>query len=227
MADPGDACGVLGGSFDPVHFGHLHVAEELRRCLRLSRVLLLPAAVPPHKSGDQIAPAAHRRAMLELALRGRDGLELCTLELDRGGVTYTIDTLRSLRSGQPPLRPVFLLGSDLLAQLPSWRGWRDMVREFDLALAGRAGHALETSRGELHPEIAGRLIEVPADAAAVAALEPGRGGRIFCPRLAPVPISASEIRARAARGNDLAGLVPAPVAEYIQRSGLYRREAAR
>jgi nicotinate-nucleotide adenylyltransferase len=227
LIERGEAVGVLGGSFDPVHLGHLHAAEGLRRSLALSRVLLLPAAIPPHKHAESLSPPAHRRAMLELALAGQSGLELCALELERGVVAYTIDTLRLLRGGRPPLRPIFLLGSDLLAQLPSWHSWREIVSEFDLAIVDRSRPVLERSPPELQREIAGRWIELPEVAGDVAELDPGRGGRLFHLALAPLPISASEVRRRAATGASLVDLVPPAVAAYIQRSSLYRREAAR
>jgi len=217
-----ETVGVLGGSFDPVHSGHLRIACESCRVLALSRVLLLPAALPPHKAAGKLTPAGDREAMLRLAVRGHARLAVSREELDRGGVCYTIDTLRRLRDGEPGLDPVFLLGRDSLVQLPTWRDWRALIGEFDLALLDRA--AGDAGGGELHPEIVARLVEL-SDTEAPEGV--GRGGRIFRLPVAPLAVSSSAIRARARAGEDLTGLVPPAVARYIHDMGLYGRESNR
>ncbi len=213
-----ETVGVLGGTFDPVHLGHLHVATEVRARLGLRRVLLVPAAVPPHKDSRGVAPAHHRRAMLELALVDREGLELCLLELRRGGVSYTVDTLRALAGGEPPLRPLFIVGLDALAELPTWREHRALLRAFDLVAVDRpeggGSHPLE-------PEVAARLV-TPRSAEHLAALDPGRGGRVFRVAIPEVAIASSDVRARIAMDEPLDGLVPPAVARYIREHRLYR-----
>jgi nicotinate-nucleotide adenylyltransferase len=218
--------GVLGGTFDPVHLGHLAIADEVRRRMRLSRVLLTPTAVPPHKTAERLSDADHRESMIRLALQGREGLELCALELHRDRVCYTIDTLRSLRDGTPPVQPLFLLGTDSLLQLQTWRDYSEMLREFDLVVVDRAGQGLAASSDELDSEISRRIV-VLAGSTPGASSEPGRGGRVFHLRFDPVAISSSAIRARAAAGLELTGLVPPAVAKYIDRTALYRPEKAR
>ena len=223
---PGQAVGVLGGTFDPVHLGHLRIAVETRRILELSRTMLVPTAVPPHKRADELSPVHHRMAMLQLAASESDQIEICPLELERERVCYTIDTLRALRSGRPARRPVFILGMDSLLQITIWRGWQELVREFDLAVIERSESQTRVDES-LDPRIADRLVSLNADsskASFVGELEPGRGGRIFRVPIGPIPISSSSIRMRARSGLDLASLVPPAVAEYIQRSGLYLTE---
>ena len=216
-----EAVAVLGGTFDPVHLGHLEIARRVRETLGVARVLLLPTAVPPHKPAGELAPASDRETMVRLAVAGRPGLEICPLELGTDSPCYTIDTLRRLRAGDPPLDPLFVVGTDTLLTLPTWRDWRGVVAEFDLVAVDREGRALDAVRDELHPEIRARL-------APAGRLErPGSGGRILHLAGAPIPISSSEIRRRAARGEPLETLVPPPVARYIQEAGLYGTEAER
>jgi len=209
--------GVLGGTFDPVHLGHVEIARRAGEAARLERVLLVPAAVPPHKTGRELAPAADREAMLRLAIAGVDGLEVSTIELEDGGVCYTIDTLRRLRTGPPPLAPVFILGMDSLVELGSWKDHRDLLREFDLIVVDRPG-----LRARLSAEMGKALVDLEGgQGRASRAVEPGRGGRIFRLRLPPIPISSSGVRERAAAGGNLADLVPDAVAGYIRSRGLY------
>jgi nicotinate-nucleotide adenylyltransferase len=214
--------GVLGGTFDPVHVGHLEIAERVRSRLGLSRMLLLPTARPPHKAPGELAPVADRAAMLRLALRDVPALEICALELDPNRVSYTVDSLRALRCGDPtPCLPLFVLGMDALAQIASWRSSDAILGEFDLVVVDRP----DRRRSDLDPRVAQRIVELPADLPP--GLAPGTGGRIFHLPLVPIPVSSSVIRRRAARGEDLSGLVPPAVAEYIERTGLYRKESRR
>ena len=219
MTDVATAVGFLGGTFDPVHLGHVALAEEVRSRLSLPRVLLAPTAVPPHKTARRLSPADVREAMLRLALRGRVGLELCTLELRRD-VCYTIDTLRTLRDGDPPLRPLLTIGTDALAQIHTWRDYRELLEEFDVVVADRAGQELQRVRPDLEAAITDRIVDLPTR-------EGSAGGSIYHLPFEPIAVSSSAIRRRAALGESLAGLVPPAVAEYIGRTGLYRRENAR
>lgn len=222
----GEVAGLLGGSFDPVHEGHLRIAAEVRRLLGLSRTLLMPAALPPHKRRAELSPAHHREAMLRLAIRGREGLEISTIELETGEVCYTIDTLRRLRDGEHSCRAVFILGMDSLHQITTWWKWRELIDEFDLAVIERAEDDAPPDR-ELHPEVGARLVTwvaPPSPEAPLDRLHVGRGGRIFRLPIPLIPISSSAIRARARAGSDLGGLVPPAVARYIHRTGLYRQE---
>jgi len=215
--------GVLGGTFDPVHLGHLAMAETARRLLGLERVLLMPSAIPPHKSPPKLTPARHREAMLRLAVEDRPGLEVHTLELDSGGVCFTVDSLRRLRAGPPALRPVFVLGMDSLLEIGTWREHRSLLREYDLAVIDRPGSALATVRDRLLPEVLGALVEISGPAAAAAALHGDHpGGRVFHLPMDPVPVSSTEIRRLAAAGGNLDGLVPPAVARYIRSNALYR-----
>ena len=225
--------GVLGGTFDPVHLGHLHAAEQARRVFALPRVLLVPCATPPHKSRPDITPAAHRLAMLRAAAAGRDGLEVSDLELARGGVSFTFETLSALASGPAPVRPLLILGVDALREIGTWYRHQDLLRAFDLIAVDRPPDdsvPAASASLDLPADVATRIVPVACEAGAGAAAgsdEAPAPGRIYLVRIAPLPVSSSRVRALAAAGEPLAGLVPDAVARYIQAQGLYRKEARR
>ncbi len=214
------AVGVLGGTFDPVHAGHVHVAEGVRRALALERVLLIPAAVPPHKETANITPARDRLAMVRAAVAGLDGLEVDPIEIERGGTSYTVETLRAMRARADRPLPVFVIGLDSLPDLPGWRDARALVEEFDLVVVDRPGSDVERIRDGLPAMIADRLIAWSPDDDGRPPL--GRGGRIVHLPMATVDVASREIRARVAAGESPGGLVPPSVARYIQEHGLYR-----
>jgi nicotinate-nucleotide adenylyltransferase len=209
--DPGDRrVGILGGTFDPIHFGHLVIAEEVREALSLDRVLFIPAAVPPHKIGLEITSAADRAAMVELAIAGNPSFEMCRIELDRDGPSYTIDTLRELADEAARQRVArefwFILSAEALAGL---RGWDEPDRLLELtrlAVVPRPGSPLP-------------------DAAALAAMLPGgatAAARVDCIETLSLANSASDIRRRAAAGHSIRYLVPPTVEDYIREHRLYR-----
>lgn len=208
--------GILGGTFDPVHLGHLAAAERVLEALGLAEVILMPCAIPPHKVGARWSPAEDRLAMLRIAVGGRPGLSVSTLELDRGGVSYTIETLRVLR-GEHGVDPVFVVGTDSLADLPTWREPEALRSEFDWVVVDRPSREI--------PRFLADAIPVEGRAAPLAP-PLGAGGRLLRLIAPVIPISASDVRRRAARGEPLDGLVPPEVAGYIQRRGLYREEIA-
>ena len=184
--------GILGGSFDPVHLGHVALAEAARDALRLDRVLLVPAASQPLKSVGHGAPAEDRYAMVRLAARGRPHLEASDIEIRRPGPSYTVDTLREVLAGLSPGSEVFLLlGADALADLPRWR---------DSGEIGRLAVVVGCSRPGC----------------------PAPAGAGLCLEASTPEVSSTEVRRRVAAGAPLAGLVPDDVAAYIADRGLYR-----
>jgi len=189
------ATGLLGGSFDPVHVGHLIAADRAAEALGLDRVLFVPCARQPLKATGPVAAGAHRRAMLELAVAGHGPFAVDPIELDRAGPgpSYTVDTLRALAARCPGERLVLLLGADAAADLPRWRAVEEVVRLAEVAVLTRPG-APAPARGLVRHVVATPAIEV----------------------------SASEIRARCAAGRSIRYLVPDAVADYIERNGLYR-----
>ena len=215
--------GVLGGTFDPIHLGHLHVAEQAAAILGLEKVLLMPSARPPHKPNGRVTGNRHRLNMLRLALQGRPGLEVSTLEYDRTGLSYTIDTLRSLRTAERPVDPIFIIGGDALAEIHTWKEYRSILIEFDLAVIRRPEDPRDKDTPD--PEVRRRLMDFPV-AGGNLQPPPGQGGRIFRLEVDPVPISSTAVRLAASLGAPVHGLVPLSVAKYIQGHQLYGKEAS-
>ncbi len=196
--------GLLGGSFDPVHEGHLALAREAARAAALDRVLFAPAADSPFKVGRMAASAEDRAAMVELAIAGDPRFGLCRADLDRGGVSYSIDLVLAVKAALPPDAELFfVVGADALAGLSRWYRAEELVRLCRFLSFGRRGTAIDPSGLGFDPATNARLA---AD---------------WHPDF-DVPDSSTEIRRRAAAGEPLDGLVPPAVAAYIADRRLYR-----
>jgi nicotinate-nucleotide adenylyltransferase len=197
--------GLLGGTFDPIHRGHLEAAAAALDCARLDEVLLVPAGKPPHKRGARASPE-DRLEMCRLAAEGRPGLEVWDWETRHRGPSYTIDTLRAFREQRPADEPFLVLGWDAARDLRSWRKPDEVLGLAGLVVVARPG-----------------LDSPTPDALRAAGIDPGRA--ILC--LAGTPdVAATRIRRRAARHESLDGLVPARVEDYIRERGLYAPQPA-
>jgi nicotinate-nucleotide adenylyltransferase len=203
--------GVYGGSFDPVHLGHLLAAECCREQARLDRVVFVPAAVPPHKQHRRLADAADRVAMLTLAIGGHEAFVVSTIELDRGGVSYTIDTLTALAAAHPHDALVLLLGPDSLAGLPTWREPRAILDGWEVAAIEREG--LDD------------LAAVIREPAIADLLGPDRAARLVETRvrMPALGVRASDLRAAIAAGRSIRFRTPRAIEAYIASHGLYRQ----
>jgi nicotinate-nucleotide adenylyltransferase len=186
--------GVFGGTFDPPHHGHLIAASDAYAALRLDRLLLVPAADPPHKKGAVHASAEQRLRMLRAAVAGDPRFEVVELELRRAGPSYTVDTLRELRGLEPDAELVFLLGIDQFRALESWREPETVASLARLGVLSRDGES---------PVTGGRF---PAEHVPITRVD----------------ISATEIRRRAAAGESIRYLVPEAVRAIVEEEGLYR-----
>jgi nicotinate-nucleotide adenylyltransferase len=210
---------ILGGTFDPVHYGHLRLADEVRAALRLPEVRLVPAGKPPHRVPPR-ASAGDRVAMLEIAVREFPGLVVDTREITRGGKSYTSDTLDELRA-EMPARPIaLLLGADAFRGLASWHRWRSLFELAHLVVVPRPGVAIDAG---LVPELAAEWAARRSDDPQVLRTRPH--GAIYVQPVTAHPISSTEIRAAVARGDaksvEFAGLLPAAVLAYIESNRLY------
>jgi nicotinate-nucleotide adenylyltransferase len=195
--------GILGGSFNPPHLAHLVCASEAAAQLSLDRVLLTPVAAPPHKEAEQDPGPQARLELCRLAIAGDERLGVCDLEVQRGGPSYTVDTLRELHARTPEDHLTFIVGGDIALGLPTWHEPEAVLDLARLAVAERSGAGRE--------EIAGRLAQRFGAAAAPVFFD--------MPRL---DISSSQIRRRVAQGAPIRYLVPEGVAEQIARGRLYR-----
>lgn len=207
--DLAGATGILGGTFDPPHLGHLAIAADVREELGLERVLFVPAGLPPHKADRVISAPSHRLAMVELAIAGDPAFALSTVELERPGPSYTVDTVAELRReaahrGQDD-RFVVILGGESLAALTSWHDPERLLRECHLAVVERPGTRTPGRPwlGEHFPGSEDRVVFLAG------------------PRLCH---SSSDLRRRVAEGRSIRYLVPGPVAAYIAEHDLYTTE---
>ncbi|OOG50197.1 nicotinate-nucleotide adenylyltransferase [Rhodanobacter sp. C01] len=191
---------IFGGTFDPVHLGHLSVAWEAAELLDAD-VCLMPASVPPHRP-PPMASAAQRVAMLRAALQGQSRLTLDTRELERSGPSYTIDTLIELRAEQGDRPLLLLIGADAFAGLPSWHRWRELFEVAHVGVLSRPGVEAELS-DELQHVISGRRVED------VSVLHHTMAGKLIELAVTPLEISATRIRELLAEGRDPRYLLPA------------------
>ncbi len=198
-----ETIGVFGGTFDPIHQAHLAVAESARDAFDLRRILFVPAAEPPHKTDWRITPAEQRLAMVEMAIADNPAFQASRMEIDRGGTSYTVDTLTSLRDILDGAPLALILSAESFAGLPTWRSPERVLDLADLIVAPRDGY----------PD---------ADPGLIARHFPGSRGRATMLDGPRMRLSASEIRARAASGRSVRYLVPDAVAAYIGDHALYR-----
>jgi nicotinate-nucleotide adenylyltransferase len=205
------AVGILGGTFNPPHLGHLAVARCAREELSLERVLLMPVHTPPHKPAGSDPGAEHRLAMCVLLAAAEPGVEACGLEVARRGPSYTADTLGSIHAGHPEAELTFIVGADTARTLGSWREPRTVMSLARVAVATRAG----AEHGEVD-EVLAAIASEPAPA-------PSKG--VCFLNMPPIDISSSIARERAARGEPLDDLLGADVASYVREHELYRETA--
>jgi len=202
--------GVFGGSFDPVHIGHLIAAECAREQAGLDRVLFVPAAQPPHKPGRTLAAGQHRLEMLTLAIGGHDAFAVSAIELDRGGTSYTVDTLAALAAVNPGDALVLLLGPDALAGLPAWREPRRIAAVAEIVPLER--DALDDLPAAV--TAAGLVDLFGADAVATMLAR-----RV---RMPAIGIRATALRTAVAAGRSIRYQTPRAVERYIATHALYR-----
>ena len=195
--------GMLGGTFDPIHLGHLAVADEAREALGLERILFVPAGLPPHKAGRPITPAPDRLAMVELAIAGNPAFSVSSIELDRPGPSYTVDTVAALLDGPDgPIELTVILSAELFGTLATWHEPEGLLRLARVAVVPRAGHPAP-----------GRSL--------IAEQFPGLVDRVTFLDGPHLGVSGTDIRARAAVGRSIRYLVPPAVAAYIGDHALY------
>ncbi len=204
--DPPQRLGIFGGSFDPVHYAHLLLAESCREQCRLDQVWLLPTASAPHKLQRSATGARHRIEMLRLALGGHDALHVNTLEIERGGISYTFETLESIHRQLPETKLFFLMGADSLEDLPRWREPR-RICQLAVPVAVRRAGSPEPSYESLR-----HLVDVDR-------LKIFEESQVTMPI---VELASTDLRQRVALGQSIRYRTPRAVEKYIETSGLYR-----
>lgn len=220
--------GLLGGSFNPIHNGHLTIAHHVHERMKLSRVLFIPTGDPPHKRGGSLAPATHRFEMVRLAIAETPFFEVSTIELDREGKSYSIDTVHEVQAQYGPSSKLFfIIGLDAFLEFPTWRAPEELLRLCHFVVVPRPGQSFQAlakmallsgvhtqALTQLDRGVLGQLdIPIP------------NSSSITCLALPPSPISASDIRQRIRSGLPLANMLPPPVESYILRHSLYQEES--
>lgn len=190
------ATGLMGGTFDPIHIAHLILAEEVRERLDLDRLLFVPAARPPHKDERAVSPFEHRLAMVRLAIEGNPALGLSDIEMERPGKSYTIQTIRELRSRLGGDRLTFIIGADSLAAFLTWKNPMELLSECRVVVVGRPGISLDGLDENVRERAL--ILETPM-----------------------FDVSSSDIRDRVSAGRSFRYLVPPGVWDYIREKNLY------
>lgn len=193
--------GIFGGTFDPIHLGHLHIANGLREKLNLDQIIWVVAGQPPHKHGQIVSDDDDRIAMVRLALGNSTSDIVSRIEVDRPGPSYTVDTLQRLTAEMGPAHYFFLMGEDSLRDFPNWRDPERILELADLGVVGRPG--------------------IDTDLADLTATLPALAGKVHLASLAELPYSSSEIRQHVANGEPIDDLTVEPVVRYIGDHGLY------
>lgn len=187
--------GLLGGSFNPVHKGHVTLAEKAIDKLKLDQVLFVPCYHAPHREGKKVISAKHRVAMLKRALKGKEKLQLSLIEVKRKGVSYTIDTLRALKKEFPKgTEFYFILGSDSWAQLPTWKSFKSLIKLCEFVVFNRKGYPVRAISDER------QAIKL---------------------RIKPIEVTSTQIRDRVKKGTSIVKWVPKEVESYIQKERIY------
>jgi nicotinate-nucleotide adenylyltransferase len=230
QASPKKRLGLFGGSFNPIHNGHLAIARDVRARMNLARILFIPTGDPPHKHNRSLAPAPVRLEMVRLATADTSEFDVSAIEIDRTGKSYSIDTIREVRRRySQPLELLFIIGLDAFLEFPTWRAPEEILKMCRFVVVPRPGRLFQSLIAiplfqNLAPESLGQL-----DAGVIDRLDiviPEILG-ITCLSIPPCPISASEIRRRIRNGLPLANMLPPSVESYILQHSLYQEDSNR
>jgi nicotinate-nucleotide adenylyltransferase len=223
--------GIYGGTFDPVHCGHLAVAEAVSNAFALDRIIFVPAFTPPHKRKRMISSPFHRMAMLALATADSPKMFISTVELEAPSRPYTVETLGQLRTELQPARLFFVMGADSFADVTSWREYEAILSEYDVVVVTRPGYpdcdACDGSQngevviGALAPQLKRRIVDLrggayPSD-------EDLKSPRVYLTDYVSIDVSATGIREAVEQSRSIDGLVPPPVAAYVEKYRLYQK----
>lgn len=222
--------GMLGGSFNPIHYGHLRLAAQTRDAMRLDRILFIPTGHPPHKAHGSLAPAVHRAAMVRLAIDGESTFAMSDIELQRAGTSYSIDTFRTLQSQTAPNTEwFFIVGLDAFLDLPTWKEAETLLRLSHFVVVSRPGMAFDrVTTMPLSPPIDRHMIhELDSGLRRELTVAIPGGGELTLLDLPPCDVSSSVIRDRVRMGGSLRDLLPPSVESYIIRHDLYSEDTNR
>jgi len=213
--------GILGGTFNPIHYGHLAAAEEIRDRLKLDRILFIPSSLPPHKYEKDVPSALHRMEMVRLATSGNPHFEPSDIEIKRGGTSYTIDTVESLRLSYPGPELFFITGLDTFLEIKTWHAWQKLLSLCCFVVLSRPGYSfVDLMKIDFMKSAEREMIDMDRGILKHAVIRPGT----FTISLEMIPlydISSTDIRRRVKEGENIKYLLPDSVEVYIIKKGLY------
>ena len=217
--------GLFGGTFDPIHRGHLRAATEVKKIFFLEQIFLIPAALPPHKTPVAVASADDRLAMIKLAIDGISGMTVSDVELQRSGPSYTIDTVYHFKSSQPDDALIYLImGLDAFLEIDTWKSYRDLLEQIPMIIMGRPQARHQSVQQGWKILEAYLTFKISANyrfsGSKSAFISEGRQPVYICDVQA-LDISSTKIRLAIKRKQTIDNWVPAPVAEYIHHKGIY------
>lgn len=218
--------GVLGGTFDPVHNGHLGIAAEAKAKFCLDRVLFVPVNISPHKRQRVITPAHHRLEMLRLAIQAEPSFVLSTIEIERSGISYTIDTLQELETANPAMDLFLIMGIDTFKELGSWKEPLRLLERYHFLVGTRPGYSLGNSDEMVRQLSDGAYVSVSGGGEEnIFRFQHKRSGKtlVFF-EIGPRPVSSSEVRENVSRHKEIKNMLPPEVENYIMRHQLYQAE---
>lgn len=208
--------GLFGGTFDPVHIGHLAVGKAVVNQLDLNQLIYIPAPLPPHKQEIDITPFHHRLAMLEIAIAGGDGFSVSPIEAEHQGPSYTIDTIAALRQRfKEEVFFYYVIGLDAFAEICTWKNYQQLLVEVTFVVVDRPSLYEKTCEHVIMSELEGYLQESDG------CWEHENGSKIYRLDMEPVSVSSTIIRGKCHNGHSIEGMVPPAVLLYIQENGLY------
>lgn len=213
--------GIYGGTFDPIHVGHLQVASAICEAFALDRFLFVPAFIPPHKRGRRISAPHHRYAMAVLATLAHPNMSVSTIELEAPTRPYTIETLQALQTLYPKAKLFFVMGGDSFAEVHLWRAYEQLLTEFNIIVAGRP-NADSFTLQYLTPLCRQRVVDLRASKRPE--LSQGDEAHVFLTDYVAVDVSATQVRSAVQDGLSIETLVTGEVASYIQKYELYRND---
>lgn len=217
---PEERIGLLGGTFNPIHQGHLRAAEEVQEKFSLDTVLFIPSYIPPHKLTTEMAAPEDRLAMVKLAVRGRPRFAASSVEIEARQTSYSIITLDKVKKAYPEARLFFIVGVDAFLEIETWKAYRDVLEQCRFIVVSRPGRRLDQAGKVLPQEYRDRILDARGPGRVDQRLIPKH--QVFLVNIRALDISSTEIRRRIRRGQPIKGLVPEAVEEYIKNKRLYQ-----
>ena len=212
--------GLFGGTFNPIHSGHLKAAKVVQRACTLQKILFIPSFIPPHKGSDKVVSAAHRLSMVELAIEGNPGFIASDIEIEEGGKSYSILTLFKIIKIYPVAHFFFILGVDAFLEIETWKDYKSLLDQCSFIVISRRGYRLQEARTVLGKEYSARMFDLSDGGFVETGLT--NGHKIFLLPFDAIDVSSTVLRKRLGKQLSIEGLVPSSVEKYIQRNKLYQ-----